>query len=384
MADDASVFSDGMASLFSAGSSSKKDGEAAARRQASFEKVIKLLLKHYPQAAKTPHGRSGRLPLVLAARAGHRSWGDGMKALLRAYPPALFSGSKGLVPIKLYAHILSLIGGGGPPPPPPPPATATPPSPSSTLTAASTHSFASNGSSSGLHSSLHSCGVGGGKGSSSHFKGIGFLHNFLLLKQRHMRERMAVSPAPSSHWAPSPPRNGRQRNHLNRREYGGSGGGSNHSRSHGMIEPNSNHSHDKPASPPRNSSWTSKASSKKQAGSLATTTATATAKKPPLSTAGPKKIKPGKKVDPKLATTMFELLRTKPDLVELGRAYHADLLKKQRRAAATAQTDRCTTNDTVVVDGGNSSGQWLRRKRTMSRKIFDRMTVFERKRGGLD
>ena len=73
---------------------------------------MKLLLKQYPQAAQTPHGRSGRLPLVLADRVGNRTWNDGMKTLLRAYPPALFSGSTGMIPVNLYPNVLSLIGGG--------------------------------------------------------------------------------------------------------------------------------------------------------------------------------------------------------------------------------------------------------------------------------
>ena len=110
--EESSVFSDSIVSLFSV-ASSKKNGDSNNSKNASFDKVIKLLLKQYPQAAQTPHGRTGRLPLVLADRAGHRTWNDGMKTLLRAYPPALFSGSKGMIPVKLYPYVLfacSMIG----------------------------------------------------------------------------------------------------------------------------------------------------------------------------------------------------------------------------------------------------------------------------------
>ena len=110
--EESSVFSDSIVSLFS-GMSSKKYGDGNCSYD-SFDKAIKLLLKEYPQAAQTPHGRSGRLPLVLADRAGNRTWNDGMKTLLKAYPPAIFSGSNGKMPVKLYPNILSLIGGGKP------------------------------------------------------------------------------------------------------------------------------------------------------------------------------------------------------------------------------------------------------------------------------
>uniref|UniRef100_A0A7S2MX27 Uncharacterized protein n=1 Tax=Helicotheca tamesis TaxID=374047 RepID=A0A7S2MX27_9STRA len=76
----------------------------------SFDKVIKILLRHYPESAQIPHGRTGRLPLMLAIESGRRTWHDGIKALLESYPAALES--RVLEP-KLYPSILSMIGGGG-------------------------------------------------------------------------------------------------------------------------------------------------------------------------------------------------------------------------------------------------------------------------------
>ena len=54
-----------------------------------FDKVFKILLQHYPAAARVPHGTSGKLPLILALKC--RSWEDGIQTLLDAYPPALTS-----------------------------------------------------------------------------------------------------------------------------------------------------------------------------------------------------------------------------------------------------------------------------------------------------
>jgi hypothetical protein len=78
----------------------------------AFDKVIQILLRAYPEAAQIPQGKSGRLPLVLAIRAGHRQWEDGIQTLVGAYPPALHSAKVG----KAYPEALALVGGGGHPP----------------------------------------------------------------------------------------------------------------------------------------------------------------------------------------------------------------------------------------------------------------------------
>lgn len=72
-----------------------------------FRKVIRMLLRFYPESAQIPHGVSGRLPLILAMDAGQRSMDDGIKVLFEAYPAALES--KEFDP-KLYPYILSSIG----------------------------------------------------------------------------------------------------------------------------------------------------------------------------------------------------------------------------------------------------------------------------------
>jgi hypothetical protein len=290
--EESSVISDGMASLFSSNSARRnKNGNS------NFDTVIKLLLKQYPQAAQTPHGRSGRLPLVLAARAGHRSWGDGMKTLLRAYPPALFSGSRGMIPVKLYPYALALIGGGSPLPAP------------KLLSAAMPWV-----STSSLNASTHSYGSTRVKGRG----GMAFLHQLLLSKQRQIRELTASSPASV----------GRHRDHLH--EYTV------------PLAPGSGHS--------KRISRRRKSTSKKTKHT---------------------------KIDPKLATTMFELLRTKPDLVEVGRSYH-EKMKRERLAAAASGECKPTAAASPSFHG-QQSGTKVRGKRTMSRKLLERMTVFERK-----
>ena len=75
----------------------------------AFDKVIKVLLKHYPEAALVPQGKSGRLPLVMAIRAGQRSWDDGIQTLLTAYPPGIHSAKVRYI----YPEVLALAGGGG-------------------------------------------------------------------------------------------------------------------------------------------------------------------------------------------------------------------------------------------------------------------------------
>jgi Molecular chaperone GrpE (heat shock protein) len=72
-----------------------------------FGTVIDMLLTSYPEAAKIPHGSSGRLPLILALEARQRSLSDGLKLLINAYPAALES--KEFDP-NLHPYILSLIG----------------------------------------------------------------------------------------------------------------------------------------------------------------------------------------------------------------------------------------------------------------------------------
>lgn len=73
----------------------------------AFDKVIRMLLNHYPAAARIPHGRTGRLPLVMAIEGRRRSWEDGIKTLLDAFPPALESRR---ISMTIYPDILALVG----------------------------------------------------------------------------------------------------------------------------------------------------------------------------------------------------------------------------------------------------------------------------------
>mmetsp|Transcript_8146 Transcript_8146/g.20465 ORF Transcript_8146/g.20465 Transcript_8146/m.20465 type:complete len:915 (+) Transcript_8146:250-2994(+) len=324
--DDASVFSDGMTSLFSSGSSKRAGGSgaAASNYNASFDKVIKLLLKQYPQAAQTPHGKSGRLPLALAARAGNRSWGDGMKALLRAYPPALFSGSKGLIPVKLYAHVLCLIGGG--------PRQQHP----GILAPDSAHSVNSNTSSNWS--------------TSRHGKKIGFLHNLLVSKQRHIRERMALYTPPTSSA-------GRQR------------------KSQGLFASNSSHA--KKRGPEKKIPSTNSGPTSNKLGSSRKTSN----QEKQLDNATEFPGESPKKVDPKRATTIFEVLRTKPELVEVGQRYEVERQKKQRQQYQFPRSEGgkgLTSNSSTEIDIEGRK-KTRNKKGTMSRKIFEMITVFERK-----
>lgn len=431
-----------MASLFSSASSERARPNGSGRDSrhlnngvSSFDKVIKLLLKQYPQAAQTPHGRSGRLPLVLAARAGHRTWNDGMKRLLRAYPPALFSGSKGMVPIKLYPYVLSLIGGGGPPPPPPPcqstltsepslsssPALTlgrTVPSARSSATAlggGSNHSLGSAGNdtywkdhstTSGTndrssHSSsdntpspsTHSSLLVGTRRCISRFKGrrgIGMLHNTLLLKQRHIRELMiansttaagTASNSPVGGVVATPPR--RQRNHLHRDYHtsvlpNGSGQITSHLRNRNpslsSFAPNQ-HSHAPPLIPQTPATTYGGGSSNNTRSMNNNSTSH---KNYTSSNFDPRSdVMKGTRVDPKSATTLFELLRTKPDLVEVGRSYQAELNRASvgsRRVASLGETylqQRPEQQPPPL--------HWTRKKKPLSRTLLERMTVFERK-----
>ncbi|GKY93623.1 hypothetical protein MPSEU_000329700 [Mayamaea pseudoterrestris] len=96
--DDASVVSE-TASFFSSITVSQTTNP--------FDKVIKMLLQHYPKAAETPQGETGQLPLIMAMKAGQRSWTDGIRTLLNAYPAALHR-SKVIAPV-LYPHVLALV-----------------------------------------------------------------------------------------------------------------------------------------------------------------------------------------------------------------------------------------------------------------------------------
>jgi len=102
-ADDLSVISDAAMSFFSSATVSQTTNP--------FDKVIKILLQQYPEAARIPQGKTGRLPLVLAVESRRRTWADGIKTLLNAYPPALHN--KKIIPAELYPHVLSLVANNG-------------------------------------------------------------------------------------------------------------------------------------------------------------------------------------------------------------------------------------------------------------------------------
>lgn len=70
-----------------------------------FDKVIRILLHQYPAAARIPHGVSGKLPLIMALET--RSWDDGIKTLLDAFPAAIHA--KRMLP-GVYAQLLAKIG----------------------------------------------------------------------------------------------------------------------------------------------------------------------------------------------------------------------------------------------------------------------------------
>ena len=73
-----------------------------------FDQIIRILLRHYPQSARIPHGINGRLPFALAVDAGRRTWDDGLKALFNAYPAAVESRDD--IAPQLYPSIFTLIG----------------------------------------------------------------------------------------------------------------------------------------------------------------------------------------------------------------------------------------------------------------------------------
>ncbi len=78
----------------------------------AFNKVIQILLRVYPEGAHVPHGKSGRLPLLSAIRAGQRTWEDGIQTIIAANPAALH----GAKLQKAYPEALAVVGGGGHPP----------------------------------------------------------------------------------------------------------------------------------------------------------------------------------------------------------------------------------------------------------------------------
>lgn len=101
--DDQSVLSDAAMSFFSSATVSLTTNP--------FDKVIKMLLEHYPDAAQTPHGKTGRLPLAMAIESGRRTWNDGIRTLLHANPPALHS--KKLMDPALYPRVLAKLANAG-------------------------------------------------------------------------------------------------------------------------------------------------------------------------------------------------------------------------------------------------------------------------------
>eukprot|EP00566_Odontella_aurita_P007515 CAMPEP_0113572558 /NCGR_PEP_ID=MMETSP0015_2-20120614/26153_1 /TAXON_ID=2838 /ORGANISM="Odontella" /LENGTH=697 /DNA_ID=CAMNT_0000475587 /DNA_START=334 /DNA_END=2427 /DNA_ORIENTATION=+ /assembly_acc=CAM_ASM_000160 len=76
-----------------------------------FDAVLRILLRHYPEGAAVPHGVTGELPLAMAARTGKRTWEDGMKTTLLAYPSALYGPE--VRPPGLHACILGLLAPAG-------------------------------------------------------------------------------------------------------------------------------------------------------------------------------------------------------------------------------------------------------------------------------
>lgn len=97
--DEHSVISDAAMSFFSSATVSQTTNP--------FDKVIKMLIQQYPTAARIPHGRYGQLPLVMAVECGRRTWEDGIRTLLNAYPPALHN--KRLITSSLYPSLLALM-----------------------------------------------------------------------------------------------------------------------------------------------------------------------------------------------------------------------------------------------------------------------------------
>jgi len=75
-------------------------------QQNPFDKVIRMLLRIYPNAVRIPHGTTGRLPLALAIEGRKRTMDDGIRALLESHPAALESMD---IDPKLYPRILAVL-----------------------------------------------------------------------------------------------------------------------------------------------------------------------------------------------------------------------------------------------------------------------------------
>jgi len=73
-----------------------------------FDQVIRILLRHYPDSARIPNGKNGRLPFTLAVDAGRRTWKDGLRALFEAHPAAVESRDN--MNSTLYPSLFALIG----------------------------------------------------------------------------------------------------------------------------------------------------------------------------------------------------------------------------------------------------------------------------------
>jgi len=330
--EESSVLSDSIASLFSSASTNKNSDDL--HTNDSFDKVIKLLLKQYPQAAQTPNGLSGRLPLVLADRAGNRTWNDGMRTLLRAYPPALFNGSKGVIPVKLYPYVLCLIGGGDPPDSP------------------SRNSIRySNFQSTNTLSSLNK------KSSNNRFNGrcgIGLLHNLMLMKQRQVKELTAGTSSVHGK-PPTGRRNSKLRSSFPNQNVL-------------QTEDDSHTDRYRQSNIPKSLCLLSVPSEKKNA---------------------PNK-QHGRKKRAELATTMFELLRAKPDLIDASRSHQER--DKSNKITLNSHTNKSSPawaighlQSTKMINRPcefrNHENQRLSfgTKKKASLKLIERMKVFERK-----
>jgi len=251
-----------------------------------------------------------------------------MKTLLRAYPPALFSGSKGMISVKLFPYVLSLVGGGDPQ------------EPRSRKCAGFFCNLSNvNKTTPCHHSSCENRFRGRG--------GIGLLNNLLLLKQRHMNELMAGTATTYG-------------NFIMGRRHG--------DRMHPGEESNANESlsRQKDISGPN--------------GNLELTNS-----RPSLTISSPFGSQPERKKRRELATTMFELLRAKPDLIEACRSHQPTLKAAFRKNGSCGRkmssTSKSTGNDSDNDKMDDYERQRLspRRTKTTSKKLRERMKVFERK-----
>ena len=256
-----------------------------------------------------------------------------MKTLLRAYPPALFSGSKGVIPVKLYPNILSLIGGGNP-------------------QEASSKKRGGNTMSTCHRNDNRFRGRGG----------IGLLHNLMLLKQRRMIELMGGSSGPLKVYHNSL---------IGTRQKGGvfldgdiNNSNKSLSRHEDIAEMNYNHQFMK--------------------GNLSMSMC------PSFENNDGTSNQPDRKKRKQLVTTMFELLRAKPDLIEACRSHQPNLKPEFGRVESyirklSLEGDASTSN---TFDGSSYSDNTRgcvrqrlssRRAKNTSKTLKERMKVFERK-----